>query len=381
MNKSLQRILVVDDSETDLHTIISCLKDKYQVLAAKNGDGALQILEKTKIDVMLLDVNMPGIDGYEVCRRIREDNQLIQIIFISANDGIDEILKGYDVGGNDYITKPFLPDVLVNKIQKSIEAVSQFERLQTEKNDSFSALMTAIASMGDLGGVINFLRSSFPIKNSESLAALFLEVLTSYELSGCIQLRSRFETRNYSNRGEVTPLETELLSRIAQMTDRFAENGRRMLVNFPYVSLLIKNMPIDDEMKMGRLRDTLAILIESTNEKQISIEKDNALLEILEANSKQNQELFKETEKGLEYINTVHNELRTASLTLVDTTADAILATFINLGLTEQQETRLTEMLHSSQAKAQQLYEESIEFETQLSNILRRLKPQNPDSL
>ncbi len=373
MNDERKRILIVDDSPVDLQMVMSCIKNDYQVVAATNGQDALDILQNTKVEVVLLDVTMPDMDGYQVCAKIREANQHLQIIFLSANDGLDEILKGYDVGGNDYITKPFSPEILLSKIAKASEFVSSFEQLETEKNDASGAFMTAITSMGDLGGVINFLRSSFKVSESEDLASLLLDAITNYELSGCVQLRSEYAIKNFTNNNDVSPLETELLTRIAHMNERFVENGKRMFINFPKVSVLIKNMPTQDEMKMGRLRDTLAILIEGTNEKQISIEKDQTMLAMLEVSSKTNVNILRETEEALTFIKTVHEELKHSNLSLMDSTTDLIQSTFINLGLTERQESALSTMLRNSLNEAKRLFDESAELEEQIGSILNKL--------
>ncbi len=373
MSNRKERVLIVDDSPVDLQMVMACIKNDYQVIAATNGREALELLQTTKAEVVLLDVTMPDMSGYEVCSKIRETNAHIQIIFLSANDGLNEILKGYDVGGNDYITKPFSPEILLNKISKSIEYLTQVERLESEKNSASGAFITAITSMGDLGGVINFLRTSFKVNTSDELATLLLNELQNYQLSGCVQLRSEYSFKNFTNQNDVSPLESELLTRIAAMNDRFIENGKRMFINYPKVSVLIKNMPIDDDSKMGRLRDTLAILIEGTNEKQISIEKDKTMIAMMEVSSKTKLSILNETLEGLSFIKTVHEELKHSNLSLMDSTVDSIQNTFFNLGLTDQQEHALSEMLQKSLNEAKRLFDESAELEEQIGSILNKL--------
>lgn len=373
MSNRKERVLIVDDSPVDLRMVMACIKNDYQVIAATNGREALELLQTTKAEVVLLDVTMPDMSGYEVCSKIRETNPHIQIIFLSANDGLNEILKDYDVGGNDYITKPFSPEILLNKISKSIEYLTQVERLESEKNSASGAFITAITSMGDLGGVINFLRTSFKVNTSDELATLLLNELQNYQLSGCVQLRSEYAFKNFTNQNDVSPLESELLTRIAAMNDRFIENGKRMFINYPKVSVLIKNMPVDDDSKMGRLRDTLAILIEGTNEKQISIEKDKTMIAMMEVSSKTKLSILNETLEGLSFIKTVHEELKHSNLSLMDSTVDSIQNTFFNLGLTDQQEHALSEMLQKSLNEAKRLFDESAELEEQIGSILNKL--------
>ncbi len=107
MNKDL--ILVVDDQPNNLKVIASILQDDYVLSFANNGLNALKMLEKKMPDLILLDVMMPDMDGYEVCRRILSDpkSKHIPVIFLSAKTNIDDIVKGFQSGAVDYITKPF----------------------------------------------------------------------------------------------------------------------------------------------------------------------------------------------------------------------------------------------------------------------------------
>lgn len=111
------KILLVDDSASSrmiLSTILS--ENGYRVITAENGREALQIVAAKRPALILLDINMPEVDGYEACRRLKADPQTrdIPVIFISAYDSVDDRVKGFDLGGVDYITKPFQDrDVLV----------------------------------------------------------------------------------------------------------------------------------------------------------------------------------------------------------------------------------------------------------------------------
>lgn len=102
-------ILVVDDQPNNLKVISSVLNEEYNLSIANSGEKALKILEKIKPDLILLDIMMPDMDGYEVCKRIKLNKDLweIPIIFLTAKTDIEDIIKGFDYGAVDYITKPF----------------------------------------------------------------------------------------------------------------------------------------------------------------------------------------------------------------------------------------------------------------------------------
>jgi len=104
-----QKILIVDDVPTNILILKKILQDKYILATADSGEEALKIIPQFRPDIILLDIMMPGIDGYEVCRKIREEKRyrFIKIIMVSAKTMVDDRLKGYEVGADDYITKPF----------------------------------------------------------------------------------------------------------------------------------------------------------------------------------------------------------------------------------------------------------------------------------
>jgi two-component system, sensor histidine kinase and response regulator len=104
------KVLAVDDIEENLELIESILSsEEFEVILATNGLEALRKAEELKPDIILLDVNMPGMDGYEVCKRIKskESTKDIPVIFLTAKAEIENIVEGFKIGGADYITKPF----------------------------------------------------------------------------------------------------------------------------------------------------------------------------------------------------------------------------------------------------------------------------------
>jgi len=117
----MAKILVADD-ERDIRDLISITLEfaGHQVITAANGEEAVIEAKKIKPDLILLDVRMPRVDGYEACRQIKEDPNLkeVPVIFLSAKGQNSEISKGLEVGADEYILKPFSPVDLTNKINQ-----------------------------------------------------------------------------------------------------------------------------------------------------------------------------------------------------------------------------------------------------------------------
>ena len=118
------KILIVDDNPTNLQILMQVLEAAdYSVLAATGGERALQVAAQGMPDLVLLDVMMPEIDGYEVCRRLKQNpkTQAIPVIFITANDQTEGMLAGFDAGGVDYIAKPFRQEEVRARVQAQLE--------------------------------------------------------------------------------------------------------------------------------------------------------------------------------------------------------------------------------------------------------------------
>jgi len=126
-------ILVVDDDTDNLVILLNLLSNKYKVLIAKSAELALDILqENSNIHLILLDIKMPKVDGYQLCQQIKNDhrNADIPIIFVtSLNDSQDEA-KGFQLGAVDYITKPITPEILLSRVQTHISLFTNQNKLQ-----------------------------------------------------------------------------------------------------------------------------------------------------------------------------------------------------------------------------------------------------------
>ena len=108
---SESRVLVVDDAEANIDVLVQTLRDEFRLSVAIDGESALRSIKKNPPDIVLLDIVMPGLDGYEVCRRIRatEAWRDIPVMFLSSLEDARDKAHGFEAGGNDYVTKPFAP--------------------------------------------------------------------------------------------------------------------------------------------------------------------------------------------------------------------------------------------------------------------------------
>ncbi|WP_026339209.1 HD-GYP domain-containing protein [Psychromonas ossibalaenae] len=125
MNK--QTVLVVDDTPENIDVLVGILKQDYHVKAAINGLMALKIVHASPPDIILLDIMMPGIDGYEVCRRLKADHTTrhIPVIFVTAKIALEDEITGLNLGAIDYISKPINPPLVQARVRTHLALYDQ----------------------------------------------------------------------------------------------------------------------------------------------------------------------------------------------------------------------------------------------------------------
>ena len=117
-------ILTVDDTPANLDVLVEMLEAaKFRVSVATTGEQALQVVSQMRPDLILLDVMMPGLDGFETCRRLRaqEESTDVPIIFLTARDDPQATKQGFEAGGDDYVTKPFNKEELLARVRTLLE--------------------------------------------------------------------------------------------------------------------------------------------------------------------------------------------------------------------------------------------------------------------
>ena len=134
MKEEMPRILIVDDERLNIDVLNGLLRDQYAIMVAMNGEQALKAARsKYRPDLILLDIMMPEMDGYEVCRQLKLDETTrdIPVIFVTAMEGADDETKGFDAGAVDYITKPIKSMVTLARIKTHLELKFQRDYLST----------------------------------------------------------------------------------------------------------------------------------------------------------------------------------------------------------------------------------------------------------
>ena len=142
------KVLIVDDTPENIQVLMETLKDQYTIVAAINGEKALKMaMAEPSPDLILLDIMMPGMDGYEVCRRLKAEEQVqhIPIIFVTAKTEVEDETLGFELGAVDYITKPFSIPVVKARVKAHLELkiLRDLEAIQRAKLETVLGMLNS----------------------------------------------------------------------------------------------------------------------------------------------------------------------------------------------------------------------------------------------
>ena len=372
------KVLVVDDEPFNLEIMQEILEEDYEVAYAKSGPECMDMIMDVMPDVVLLDVNMPGMSGYEVCQRLKENPKTtgIPVTFVSALDTLAERLAGYEVGGDDYICKPFEAGELLSKVNIAVKYKREKESLRIDAEQAMHKAMSAMKNTGDVGIVMEFMRSSLACDSLEKLADLALYTISSMGLRSSVQIRDLDEVIHKSSDGAINQLERTVVKKIYK-EDNVVDLGVRSVFNFEYVSVLIKNMPLDDQAKYDSVKNNIALITEALEIRvQYIVQTQGPEFAVSKTGS--NHIELHDVARRLAELLSHHQQ---ASLDLVpqyvkilSDLAYDMEGSFSSLSLTEDQEQCLMQLVDEAINKAHSLQSVSDNFSKQLSELLVDLK-------
>lgn len=362
MSSEITKIFIVDDDPAARMILADEFdSQEYELDEFADGESCLSALDK-RPDIILMDVEMPGMDGYEICRRIKADNNNkdIDVIFISSHDSTKEKLAGYDAGGSDYLIKPVQAVELKQKIALSIQNQKIRAESAAGQKMAMETAMTAMTSAGEQGVVLEFLRNSFSAFTITNLARMIVDSVSKFDLENSVQLRADNEVINSGTREPVPPLEEELLMRLKDQ-DRIITRGQRSIFNYGTISLLVKNMP-EDEDKAGRLRDHLAILLEGASNRLDALVVGNKL-----------KLLIKDSNRILHDVAIEQQEHKKNGQQIMDSMLQDLEASFLSWGLTEDQEATLLKVVQHGIDNSLEHLEKGQKIDDKMGEIYQRL--------
>ncbi len=364
-------VLAIDDDKFVQKMIVKALEsDSLKVRTADDGEFGIVEATRKVPGIILLDVEMPGINGYEVCDRLRslEATKEIPIVFLSSHGSLRERLQGYEVGADDYIVKPFEAEFLLTRVNVLIKYHLEKKELQQQYLLAQSTAITAMTGAGELAMAMRFLEKSLTHQNINDLAQGLLDSLDQLSLNCCVMIVEGNQHLWYSSDSSVSPLEKELIEMCDKET-RFLDFGGRTIINYPRISLLVKNMPLDDLERYGRIKDLIPILLSAVNAKVNSLGTQEALTQ----QSLHQMDSFKMIRHSLFNLGTTIVKNKKDSTAIMNNLVQELSHDFLRMGLEEDQEEYLLNRVDSAIDEAMIKMDAGEEIRQALTFILTNL--------
>lgn len=359
-------IHVVDDDPMIQDILRTIIEPHYPVETFGSAEECRRRLEERMPQCILLDVGLPGMDGYQFCRLLKdgETTRDVAVTFISSHDDIDHRLKGYDAGGDDFVVKPFEPAEILRKIRIAEQAVAAKQSLREEARMANELSNIALASMGDSGIVLQFMNKLMSTTDERQVALEMLDLLQKFSVSGAIQTCVGGRCHTLSANGENQPLEVSVLDHVKTL-DRIFEFRNRAVYNYDRITIMINNMPLHDEMLAGRIRDSLATAAQAAAARLESLE--------VEEKGRRSFEGIKQAlatiETTLEKLDESHRRGRYEISQLMYQFTDDLNQSFVGLGLSDAQERHLDKLINGFMQNLGAQMDQDTGFATALRSL------------
>ena len=364
------RVLVVDDERVTRAFHRAILAQHFDVLTAASGSEALELCVGQMPDVIVLDVEMPGIDGYETCLRLRAFTS-VPIIFVTGHQSLEEHLKAFDAGGTDLITKPVSAELFQRKVSVAIRQYRAAAALADEKKALERMAMGFLSSVSQTGILLDFMRKSIASHDYRSLANSLLSAIQELGLKSCVQIRHPDGAATaVTDHGEPTALEQSILDHVSEM-GRLFQFRKRLVVNYDRVSLIVSNMPDEAEEpeRAGILRDSLVILAETTEALSINVD----IRQEGQKRAEQLQIALSEAEVALTDLGEQNKAAMRDTRLLLQEMVDSIEKTYGWLNTSQTQETTITATMEQAIQRILERLASGGDFDAQFAQVMQAL--------
>jgi len=316
MQENKKTILIVDDTETNIDILLEYLDDEYDVVVALDGESGLNIVSQEKIDLILLDIVMPGIDGYEVCKILKSNDETknIPVIFITSSTDNEAIVKAYDVGGIDYISKPFKSRELLARVKNQLELKSLIDTLEEKVEEQVSKIlniqeqMLQTSRMAQMGEMISMIAHQW----RQPLSAISAVTLG-------IETKVKIGVYNTNNEKSLQACQDKILessckiNELVQGLSSTIDDFRNFFKPNKDIAITSVNLPITKALQIietSLLSDNIKIVQELTSSKNIEM-YDSEFMQVVLNIFQNAQDNFREKNVQNAYISIFSKDTKT----------------------------------------------------------------------
>lgn len=342
-------------------------QDDFTVIECNDAEVFKQTVESANVCIALIMHTVGEQISFDLCKRLHNHPKAgdIPIIFLSCSDNLEEKLLAYECGCDDYIDENLAEKEIAARIMRAVFNCIANKQLKNQMQLANEMALTALANTSDLGVNVQFLLDSNGCANLDELGLLFFQATKKYQIRCSLQMRSEYGVKNMEANGMAKDLEAQLLTQL-QDKGRFFDFGCRTVINFGSVSILIKNMPVNDEKRYGELKDNVFALAQGLDERVKSLDAKRKL--------EQEKILLEKLSHGIKIImQEVDDSFKKVIVdiaTVVDDMAENLGVAIPAMDLHEEHEKALLEIMENGIIDAQRIFNSGLKIDERFLTIV-----------
>lgn len=359
-----ETIFLIEDDESYIEIYEQVLESNFNTCSFTNAAEALTQVKELQPKTIVLDLNLPGMNGIEFCNKLFSEYYSttdIDIIFVSGETDPKQKLLTFEVGAADFLSKPFELKELFYKVSSSVKRQLKEEHLLEEASQSKQLIYTTMEQASQYSQVMDFFKNLSFCRTTTDVANAFFESMKFFGLNTSI--RFKLPTLSYFRQDglSITPIEADVYA-LLEDKGRLFEFSNRLIINDNHVSFIIKNPPQDPHC-LGQVRDYTAAIAEGLEAK---------LLELYATSSMDNAiyELSSHIDGLKQGINQHSNQVSTVMSSMM---AD-ISASFHSLEMTEEQEGFLSQLIEKGATQLNNSEHYLIELMSRLESLKAQME-------
>lgn len=361
-------VIVLDSS--DNQALADQLADHFDIQHTTPDSLTTEKARKLN-QLVLIGPDLPPEAQLQLLEQIKsaDSDNLLPVLVIGPDDDVSHKVAAFEKGAEDYLSIQLPNDEFIARLRRAIMHRIANEQLTRQLRMANEVAMTAMSDTSDLGINMQFLLDANRCDNLDELGLRLLQATNQYGLRCSVQVRGRFEEKNMERNGMPKDLETQLLHHLKDH-GRLVEFGNRLVVNYEQVSLLVKNMPIDDERRCGTLKDNLFYLVQGADARVKALDDAHALASEMRLLTT----LTERIEIMIENVDEAYQNLTNAIVSEVERLAEEVDLRILSLDLTEEQELTLQSLLHQTVERTNAIFNQGLKVDQATKTLVSQLQ-------
>ena len=362
------KVLVMGDANND--SLVGLLGKQYELEHVESVDDCIRQVAADDVKLVLLNIvdNQQPV-WLDVCRQLKDTPSVADtpIVILARDSALDSKMAYYDAGCDDYVNSESMSERQARLMRVIFNKVAN-DQLKQQLQQANEMAFIAMSDTSDLGVNVQFLLDVNTCDNLDELGMRVFKSLQSYGINCSLQIRGRHTVKNMEANGMAKEMESVLLQECKDK-GRYVDFGRRSIMNYGSVSLLVKNMPMNDDKKYGAIKDNVFSLLQGADARVKAL--DN--LESLAMESLLVKRMAGQMRDLMKHVDSSYKGVMKDIADVVETMADGVESSIQFLGMDERQELALQKIMETGIVDTNRIFNQGMRMDEGLREFLEQV--------